>query len=341
MRLALGISMLALVLAAGAPAYAQDVPAEPTPAQIRVAAEAFDKGREAYQAEEYVQAAEQFEKADYNAPSVAAIELAARSRDKAGELDRAATLASLGVKRYPEEQNLLKLAGELAKRARQTLFELTANCDEPCELTVGGKLVHGTPDTQRVLFVVPGTLTVRAGWSDNRNDSRRVEAVAGGNGEVSFTAPEPEVAEVVEKPPAPSPPPPVDTPPPAEDKAWAGLPRAVFFASAGVTAVLVGVTVWSGIDTVNNPGADRVRAECTTEDCALYQDGLSRQHRTNALIGVSIGVGAATALLGAFATDWAGKKQAPETAAKLQRRRVDVAPWASAQGGGLAAFGRF
>ena len=340
MRLALGISVLALVSATVAPAYAQDVAAEPTPAQIRVAAEAFDKGREAHQAEEYVTAAEQFEKADYNAPSVAAIELAARSRDKAGELDRAATLASLGVKRYPEEQNLLKLAGDLAKRARQTLFELTATCDQPCELAVGGKLVHGVPDTQRVLFVAPGSLTVRAGWSDNRNDSRRVEATAAGSGEVSFTAPEPEAAEVAEKPPEAAPPPPVEAPPPAEDKKWAGLPPAVFYASAGVTAVLVGVTVWSGLDTVNNPGADRVKAECANEDCALYRDGLDRQHRTNALLGVTIGVGAATALLGVFATDWGSKKRAPETALRLQRR-VDVTPWASAQGGGLAAFGRF
>jgi hypothetical protein len=333
--------MLALVLATGAPLHAQDVAAEPTPAQIRVAAEAFDKGREAYQAEEYVEAAEQFEKADYNAPSVAAIELAARSRDKAGELDRAATLASLGVKRYPEEQNLLKLAGELAKRARQTLFELTATCDQPCELAVGGKLVHGAPDTQRSLFIAPGAVTIRAGWSDNRNDSRRVEAVAGGNGEVSFTAPEPESAEVAEKPAQPAPVTTTDAPPSeAPDKKWAGLPPAVFYTGAGLTAVLVGVTVWSGIDTVNNPGADRVKAECLDENCQLYKDGVAKQHRTNALVGVTLGVGAATALIGVFATNW-GKKAPAERAALLERRRVDVTPWASSQGGGLAAFGRF
>ncbi|HYP89583.1 MAG TPA: hypothetical protein VEQ59_15550, partial [Polyangiaceae bacterium] len=114
MRAVVGTSVLMLVLASAVAARAQDT-SEPTPAQVRLAAEAFDKGRDAYQAEEYVEAAEQFERADDNAPSVAAIELAARSRDKAGELDRAATLASLGVKRYPEEQNLLKLAGDLAK----------------------------------------------------------------------------------------------------------------------------------------------------------------------------------------------------------------------------------
>jgi len=339
MRLGLAISTLALVISSETAALAQDVPAEPTPAQVRVAAEAFDKGREAYQAEEYVEAAEQFEKADYNAPSASALELAARSRDKAGELDRAATLATLGVKRYPEEQNLLKLAGELAKRARQTFYELTANCDAPCELTIGGKLVHGAPDTQRVLYVAPGSVTVRAGWSDNRNDSRRVEATAGGSGEISFTAPEPETEAVVEKAPAPAPPAASEAPTTdAETKKWAGLPPAVFYGGAGLTAVLVGVTVWSGLDTVNNPGADRVREECPNEDCQLYRDGLSKQHRTNALLGVTIGVGAATAVIGAFVTDWGSKKAPTETA---RARRLEVVPWAGAQGGGLSASGRF
>jgi hypothetical protein len=104
---------------------------------------------------------------------------------------------------------------------------------------------------------------------------------------------------------------------------------------------MIGVTVWSGIDTVNNPGADRVRAECESEDCALYQDGLDRQHRTNALVGVTLGVGVATAVIGLFATDWGNKKPPAETALGARPRRVAVAPWASERGGGLAAFGRF
>src|SRR4051812_2475302 len=165
MNLALRISVLALVLSAGTAAHAQDAGSEPTPAQVRVAAEAFDKGREAYKAEDYVEAAEQFEKADSNAPSPAAIELAIRARDKAGELDRAATLLSLALKRNPDSEGLLKIAPDLSRRASATLFELTANCDLACDLTVNGKIVHGAPDTQRTLYVQPGKLTVRAGWS--------------------------------------------------------------------------------------------------------------------------------------------------------------------------------
>ena len=57
MRRALSVHILALAISAGAPAYAQQSGAEPSPAQIKVAAEAFDRGREAYKAEEYVEAA--------------------------------------------------------------------------------------------------------------------------------------------------------------------------------------------------------------------------------------------------------------------------------------------
>src|SRR5688572_21713046 len=113
MRVAVRVSVLALVLGAPLGAQAQEAAAEPTPAQVRTAAEAFDRGREAYKAEEYVEAAEQFEKADNSAPSSAAIELAIRARDKAGQLDRAATLLALALKRHPGDTNLTKLATDL------------------------------------------------------------------------------------------------------------------------------------------------------------------------------------------------------------------------------------
>src|SRR6478752_2224449 len=111
-RFRIRIPALALVLSVSSYAQAQSG-SEPTPAQVRVAAEAFDHGREAYKAEDYVEAAEQFEKADSNAPSPAALELAIRARDKAGELDRAATLLALALKRHPDDENLLKLAPDL------------------------------------------------------------------------------------------------------------------------------------------------------------------------------------------------------------------------------------
>lgn len=350
MRQAFRISVLALVLSAGGIARAQDAGSEPTPAQVRTAAEAFDKGREAYKAEDYVEAAEQFEKADNNAPSPAAIELAIRSRDKAGELDRAATLASLALKRHPDDANLLKLAGELAKRANSTLFELTALCDQPCDLTVGGKIVHGSPDTARILYLQPGAFTVRAGWPDNRNDSKQVQAEAGGKGELNFVAPNTAATQSMAKEPEEAPPPP---PPPTTEKdegtGKKGLSPTIVYVGAGLTAVLGGVTVWSGLDTLNNPGKDKVTAACQPvkkPDCdSLYAEGQSHQTRTNWLIAGTAVAGVATLALAVFAVDWSGgKSDKPAPAAesgKLFRPRVAVAPWASYDGGGLQAVGRF
>ena len=348
MRAALRISALALVLGAGSIAHAQEATSEPTPAQVRVAAEAFDRGREAYKAEDYVEAAEQFEKADSNAPSPAALELAIRARDKAGELARAATLMALAAKRHPGDENLLKLLPDLFSRASSTLFELTATCDTPCELTVGGKLVYGAPDTSRVLFTAPGALTVRAGWSDNRSESKQIQAEAGGKGEVTFVAPTTAAAKnMAEEPtdPTPAPAAPLNGQQDEGAKKGSGWSPTVFYVGAGLTAVLGGVTVWSGIDTVNNPGAERVKKECGDqgEGCALYQEGVSKQRRTNILIGVTAGVGVGTLLVGLFATDWSGGKQKPaqDTTAVRLHPRVAVAPWASLDGGGLQAVGRF
>lgn len=348
MRHAFRITLLTLLLGIEGNAIAQDVSAEPTPAQVRTAAEAFDKGREAYKSEDYVEAAEQFERADGNAPSAGALELAVRSRDKAGELDRAATLVSLGLKRYPDDQNLRKLAGELLRRASATLFQLTATCDQPCDLTVGGKLVHGAPDTERLIYLQPGSFTVRAGWSESRSDSRQVQAEAGGKGEVTFTAPADAAAQNMGKePPEPSPPPIAPGPEQRDtgvSKKSSGWSPTVFYFGAGLTAVLGGVTVWSGIDTVNNPGRDKVKAECDAgaSDCqSLYDEGHRKQTRTNVLIGVTSAVGVATILVGVLATDWGGKKSDSAAAAKLLKPRVDVAPWASLDGGGLQAVGRF
>lgn len=348
MRAALQISLLALVLGAGSTAHAQDTSSEPTPAQVRVAAEAFDRGREAYKSEEYVEAAEQFEKADSNAPSSAALELAIRARDKAGDLGRAATLMALALKRYPDDENLLKLSADLLKRASAKLFELTASCDQACELTLGGKLVHGAPDTERVIYMSPGPQTIRAGWSDNRSDSKQVEAEAGGKGEVMFNAPPTPAAQSMAQEPAEPAPVAVAPANPEKDdggKKGGGWSPTVFYVGAGLTAVLGGVTVWSGIDTLNNPGKDKVKAACDAHasNCdALYEEGRSHQTRTNVLIGATAAVGAASILVAVLATDWGGGKQSSEGQAALIRRpRVAVTPWASLDGGGLQAIGRF
>jgi hypothetical protein len=303
-------------------ARAEERPA-PTPEQVQAAAEAFDHGRDAYKAGRFGEAAEQFERADSNAPSATALELAIKARDKAGDLDRAATLALLAVDLYAsevqsEESGLGKVAPAVLERARKELYELDVQCNEPCQLVDGKKLVHGEPVTQRAVFLTPGPHDLVAGWSEGRTQAKSVTASAGMSGEVAFEAPpvpagEPEPAGMEQEPVAP--PPLVD-----EEKPSSGWSPTVFFVGVGLTAAAGGVTVWSGVDTKNDPGAERVKNECAAGDtsCSLYKEGRSKQARTNILIGLTSGLALATGMVGAFAIDWGGGSSKNSAKRKVQ-----------------------
>lgn len=329
---AVGILALLLTGSVANPVAAQSTASEPTPEQVRAAAEAFDLGRQSYKDGRFAEAAEQFERADASAPNATALELAIRARDKAGDLDRAGTLASLALTLYPNDENIAKIAPDVIERASAELYQLIVSCSEACEISDGNKVVHGTAATRRTLFLSPGTHNLQAGFSDGRTLSKSVTATAGGNGIVEFTftadeAPAPETA--------PPPPPPEPVKPGADEgvtKKSSGLSPVVFFSGVGATAVLGAVTIWSGIDTVNNPGADKVKAECAAGDqnCALYQQGRSKQTRTNVLIGVTGVVGVATAVIGAFATNWGGGRSEPAAAeGKAEPRVTPYFGWAN------------
>lgn len=328
--------------------------AAPSAEDIKAAAEAFDLGRRAFKSKDYVEAAENFESADSHAPSAAALELAFRSRDKAGQLDRAATLAWLAKKRHPDADFVKKLVPPVLKRAQSELHEATVKCDLPCEIVVETKLAHGKPDVERVIYLAPGQHNIRAGWSMGRSQSQSVDATAGGHSDLSFTAP----------------PEPKQEAAPAASGAGAGAgeagnagqggrvdrgvqkhegwPPIIFFIGAGATAVLGGVTIWSGVDTLNNPGPDTVKQECVNRntDCPAYQQGLAHQTRTNVLIAVTAGVGVATLLIGAFATDWSSMSSEQQPASARKRavsRGASVEPWITT-GNGVTlggAVGRF
>lgn len=288
----------------------------PSAEDIKVAGTEYDLGRQSYKKKKWVEASEHFEMADSRAPSAVTLELALRSRDKASQLDRAAMLAALALRRHPKETALVKLAESVLKRGRAELHSLTVKCSPACDLVLGTKLVHGVAATERTVFLAPGTTQVNASWSGGRTRSSSLEATKGGSGELSFEAPpepKPEDATPAQAKPRPaSAVAPGPAPAPAGDagaEAKGGLPPLVFFVGAGLTAVAGGLTIWSGIDTQNNPGKDKVREQCAGQgtSCPAYQDGLDRQNRTNLLLGVTAGVGVVSGVIGAFFTDWSGK----------------------------------
>ncbi|MFO0571531.1 MAG: hypothetical protein U0263_38235 [Polyangiaceae bacterium] len=334
-------AVVCLALSAVTPARAQ-----PSAEDIKAAGAEFDLGKQSYKKKAWVEAAEHFESADARAPSAVALELAIRARDKAGQLDRAATLAELGLERHPNDAAVAKAADPVLKKARAELHALRIRCTPACELVLGTKLVHGAAAATRTVYVTPGTVSVNASFGPGRTRSKDVEASKGGSSDVAFEAP-PEAAKTEPPPtavePGPTSPRPNSVEPavvPAthdqgpKPEPSGGLPPGVFFVGVGLTVVAGGVTVWSGIDTQNNPGKDKVRTECAGQgtDCPAYQDGLSRQNRTNVLLGVSAGLAVVTGVVGAFFTDWSG-------GAKKEAR---IAPFVTVgHGAAVGATGRF
>ena len=351
----LRIASFAVTLLVMTPALAEPA-GEASPAQVHAAADAFDRGREAYKSGDMVSAAESFEQADTQAGSPIALEYAIRARDKAGQLDRAATLSALARRRYPGETALEKVANDVLSRARGELYELSIECSEPCELVIDGKLMHGKSDFDRILFLSDGQHSLRAGFSGARSASKSVAATSGGRAAMHFEAP-PESAsaetaeddeagatttEIPEQPPTEAAPVAADAP--RESSGWS---PAVFWVGTGLTVALGAVTLWSGLDTVKNPGEDKVQEACQNAqpDCdTLYEDGRKRQSRTNVLLGVTGAVGLATLLVGAVGTDW-GDETASEVAArrsKKQSARARIAPFVELGNGALlGAQGRF
>ena len=315
----------------------------PSVEEVKAAESDFNKGREAYKAGNYDEAAEYFESADGHAPNERVIELAINARDKAGHLDRAATSAELALELYPNAQRIKKVAVPIVERAKAELFTVIVSCDEACNLLDGSRIVHGEAATRRVVFLTPGDHEIRASWSEGRVTSQQVSGKTGDTSNLEFKAPpipkkpESDVAPTVVAPSGPD---------RAEEKPH-GMPPIVFWSGVGATAVLGGVTIWSGIDTNKNPGPDAVRAACNasgastigssayTECHDLYDQGKAHELRTNILIAATSVVGAATAVIGGFFTNWSGKKEPEADTAR-------ITPWVTyANGPAVGASGRF
>ena len=347
-------AVVAVVLCNVGVAAAQD--AAPSATAIRRAAEDFDIGRKAYRSEEYVEAAEHFESADARAPNSKALEFAIRSRRKAEQFDRAATLAALALQQYPDDARLRELAEEVIEESSEQLHRVSILCDSPCELVLGSTLVHGPPTTDRALYLMPGGHVLRASWPDSTTVTAQVEATAGGSSEANLKRPgkeeeqEEDAAPVTEeqewedeeeeswedvKPEEPAEPPPES----------AGLPPAVFWSGVGLTAVGVGLTTWSGVDTLNNPGKEAVREECEGigTECRTWKQAKLNELRTNIRLGATAAVGVATAIIGAVATDWGQDGSDAASGQDLAKwTSPSVQPWIGiGHGATVGAVGRF
>ena len=287
----------AWVLAATLVSLSSDaLAADATPQQLQFAAQEHDLGYRAYVAKQFEEAAIHFENAFFAAPNASEVRSAIRARRDAGQLARAATLAVIAQRRYPDDAAIAKLAEATLADARARTFEIHITSIEPCNVAVDAKVVadERAPDVR--FFVDPGHHELLVGWGDDRSAKETVDAAAGGSRELSLSPPPRPRAPAIERP-LPTPPVSPGTKP---------LRPVVFISLAGLTAATGAVTLWSGIDTENNPGQSAVKADCVGRgtSCPQYQQGLSSQLRTNVLLAATGGLGIVTAVVGIFLTQW-------------------------------------
>jgi hypothetical protein len=301
--------------------------AAPDAERLKAAADEFDAGRRAYRLRDFENAGVHFENADRDVPSPEALQSAIRARKEAGQQARAATLAAWGLSRYPGDAELADFAPKLLADADKTLFKVNVTCSPGCSLVVDDKMAPFGETATATLYLDPGSHSLVASWPNDRNSSATIEATAGGTNTVSFSVPTAPAGSAAPSDLGAAPPPDADRARPS------GLPPAVFFAGVGATLIMTGVTTWSGIDTLNNPGKDAI-AQCQPRDtnCDAYQLGLSHQRRTNLLIGATAVVAAGTAVVGLFFTNW-GSGKASE---------AFISPVLTTDNGiGVGAVGRF
>ena len=279
---------------------------------------AYEAGATAFKAKNYEEAARQFEAADDLAPAAQSLRLAIRSRVEAGDGAQAASLAALAASLYSGDDKLDKVARETIARFGPKLQKIDATCSVPCALIANGQPIHGAPSMAWTVYVDPGATNVGASFGEKKAPAQSVDATAGGSTSLKFE-PKKDHPKVDDTPSTSgtggasstdgagnS-----DTPTDGTDtnkpkKHW-GIHPAAFGVALGVTAGLGATTIWSGVDAINNPGADTVKKDCVGlgTSCPAYQAGLAHQQRTNILIGVTAGTGVVTIIL-AIVTNWHG-----------------------------------
>jgi tetratricopeptide (TPR) repeat protein len=269
------------------------------------AAEAFDRGTAAFLARDYARAAEWFETAHRLAPASAALVQAVRMHERAGNALRAATLALRLQALYENDRNAQRAAAQALEQAGR-FVRVDVQCDA-CTIQLDGTLVEHPS-----FFVQPGVEhTVEASFEYGTRSAN----VRGGQGErraIRFETPDapPDTPDPDPDPADPDPEPDPIAPSQPTPPAPSEMPIPMWVTITGIvlTAGLGGVSIWSGVDTLD--GVPAYEMSPTPEALA---DGQAREARTNWLI-IGTSVLAATTLVLAILTDWDGES-APDVQA--------------------------
>jgi hypothetical protein len=289
---------------------------------VTAAARAFEQGQSAQLRNEWSAAADMFELADRLAPSVQALRSAIRNRLAAEQWARAATLGLAALSRYPADGATRTVADQALGRA-SSLGRLRVTCAEPCMLTIDDAAYSTVAVRTADIFVLPGD-HVLVGRFEDRQTETPVTAEAGQEYTIALEPPEPVPTEPDSTEIQPDETDALagsndETRPPIEPATGAdargsssgGLPVWLPLATAGAALVALGVTLWSGLDTLS--ASDEYEAAPTR---AGFEDGVARENRTNVFIGLTAALGL-TAVVMAIFTDWSPDSERDEGDASI------------------------
>jgi hypothetical protein len=301
------------------PIVAQVVAEKPAEAQAggtataedrKQAAKDFAEGDRAFKDGDFRHAAESYERAYKRVPHYSALWNAARSWDHAGEPARAANLYSRYLREAPPRARDRNSAQRLLHALSNRLARLEIHATDVTDVRVDDSPVDASS-----VYVTPGAHVVEGKASDGTvvRQSSDVQA-----GDVMSVALVPSAAGSAASSAAPSPAPasaasgasPAGTSPATTDEAQSAQPHGsssrrwspvfVYFGGA-VTLALGGITIWSGLDTLQQK--DTFDKNPTQ---ANLDSGKTKELRTNVLIGATAAVGVVTVVTALFLIDWKG-----------------------------------
>ncbi len=302
---AVGLGALLVVLLASRLARADGE----SDADRKAAAKLFAEGHKAYVAGDYRHAAESFEAAYRRAPRLPPRWNAARAWQKGGELVHAANLYASYLRKAPPSAPDRNSATSSLRDLEAKLGRLEIHAADFTDLKLDGAAIdlEDQEPSSLTVYVSPGSHVVE-GQHGGKPVQQTATAASGLSTSVVLLAPKEVVA-------APPPPPP---PPPEKHSGWSPIVVAV---GGGITAVALGFTIWSGFDTL----AQRNTFDQSPTK-ANFDEGMSREIRTNVLIAVTAGVGVLTGLAAIFFVDWKGHKEQSAPPATTAGVRLHLGP---------------
>ena len=267
------------------------------------AAELYDRAVRLYEQAKYAEAARAFYDADALSPSSDALASAMAAARLANDHLLVAQAAQRAIGR---EQLDAKLAGDARaalSEAEVHLARVDLQCrPTPCELSVESR-----PVTTGRQYLLPGTHLFVASYGSNPRRVEQQATLAAGSLYTITLAPPAEAAAVsgrdatrrAQPSPAAASKPYDDRP----KRAAKPLPAWTFFSGAAVSALLGGVSIWSGIDALSD--VDRFKSSRTSSDRAT---ALAAIHRTDLLLAGTVLMAGATIFIGLDLVDFGNGK---------------------------------